>query len=171
MHKIEKKTDEKLNILIRDANYGDLPEITELWKELMDFHYKRDKYFKRGKMGHLAFVKHVEKRIDNPDWNKIVIAIYEKKIIGYCLARLMEYLPVFDEKLYGEIIDLSVSEKYRGQGIGIRLVNEVLNWFKSKKIKRIHVTLSVKNEISTKFWSRVGFKPFKEIRYFEFDDL
>ena len=154
------------NIVIRDATQDDLPELAELWKELMDFHASRDSYFQRGNNGHYFFIKHVRERIKQPEWNLVLVAEINGSIVGYCLSRILKYLPVFDRNKHGEIIDLSVTAEFRRFHIGKMLVECSLEWFESEKIERIHVSVSVLNEVSTKFWRKMGFQEFKEILYY-----
>jgi hypothetical protein len=54
-------------IIIRNATLADVPSLTALWIELMDFHAKRDAFFTRGKNGHEAFAAYITRGIQNPD--------------------------------------------------------------------------------------------------------
>jgi ribosomal protein S18 acetylase RimI-like enzyme len=86
-------------------------------------------------------------------------------ILGYCYAVINDYLPVFDTKFYGSIVNLSVTTGARRHHLGQRLVEQTLDWFKTKGITRVDVTVAKKNEISTKFWRKMGFGDFKEILF------
>ncbi|MBD3349872.1 MAG: GNAT family N-acetyltransferase [Candidatus Lokiarchaeota archaeon] len=155
---------------IRRATEKDIEQIGELWKELMDFHAKRDIYFQRGKEGHVYWKKRILEAIEKKSTNLVLVAENSNQIVGYIYAYIAEFLPVFDRMLFGFIVDISVTDKCRKSGIGRELVLKTLNWFKQRHIKRIEVVVSVKNEISTKFWRKVGFNEFKEILFTEIKD-
>ncbi len=153
------------DVVIRNATLADVPAITSLWIELMDFHSKRDAFFTRGKKGHEAAAQYITRGIQNPDRACVLVGELGGDILGYCYAVINEYLPVFDAKFYGSIVDLSVTTGARRHHLGQRLVDQILNWFKIKGITRVDVTVAKKNEISTKFWRKMGFGDFKEILF------
>ncbi len=152
-------------VVIRNATLADVPSLTALWIELMDFHAKRDVFFTRGKKGHDAAAQYIARAIQNPDRASVLVGELGGKILGYCYAVINEYLPVFDEKFYGSIVDLSITAGTRRHHLGQRLVEQTLHWFKIKGITRVDVTVAKKNEISTKFWRKMGFGDFKEILF------
>ncbi len=152
-------------VVIRKATLADVPAIASLWVELMDFHAKRDAFFTRGKKGHEVAAQYLSRAIQNPDRASVLVGVLGGDIQGYCYGVITDYLPVFDEKVYGSIVDLSVTTGARRLHLGQRLVEQTLTWFKSKGITRVDVTVAKKNEISTKFWRKMGFGDFKEILF------
>jgi ribosomal protein S18 acetylase RimI-like enzyme len=50
-----------------------------------------------------------------------------------------------------------VEERYRSQGIGKRLMDELEVWAREKGTKRMRVIASHKNERTIKFYKREGF--------------
>lgn len=152
-------------VVIRSATLADVPSLTALWIELMDFHAKRDAFFTRGKKGHEAAAQYISRAIQNPDRASVLVGQLGGDILGYCYAVINDYLPVFDEKHYGSIVDLAVTTGARRHRLGQRLVEETLKWLKRKGITRVDVTVARKNEISTKFWRKMGFGDFKEILF------
>ena len=161
------ETNKKGSIKIRPAVEEDIKDIEELWKELMDFHSKRDEYFTRGENGHKVWGKRIAEKLKSRHSNNITVAVAGRKVVGYCWSLIAEYLPVFDRDYYGFIVDLSVTADYRHKGVGKKLVNNAIHWFRVRGIERIEVTVAVKNEVSTKFWRKMGFNPYKEIMFYD----
>jgi len=83
------------------------------------------------------------------------------------LATIQNYPPAFEITRYGLINDLAVTAKYRRVGIGEHILEMAKNWFEKKAIKRIEAEVVIANEISTSFWAKMGFKPYKEIFFAE----
>jgi ribosomal protein S18 acetylase RimI-like enzyme len=152
------------NINVRCASEADIGAIAELWKEFMDFHKGRDPHFSRSVRGHEAFAAFIADHIDN-DTSRVLVATEGEDILGYCLATVAKYPPVFEKMEYGSISDLAVTEKHRRRGIGERMVKAVENWFLERNIRRVELRVATSNEISAAFWSKMGFVPYVETRY------
>ena len=67
--------------------------------------------------------------------------------------------PIFQIEEYGLVIDLYVKEEYRRKRIGEKLTHELLKWFKSKGMKRVEVSVDIKNKIGFSAWTKFGFEP------------
>jgi ribosomal protein S18 acetylase RimI-like enzyme len=150
----------------REAIKEDIPRLVELWKELMDFHGARDSFFSRSKEGPENFGNFLLENISKDD-AVIYIAETEKEAVGYILAMIQDYPPVFEVKQYGLISDLAVTAKYRRTGIGLHLVNIAKEWFIQKGMTRAEIGVAATNEISTTFWTKMGFRVYKESRYLD----
>lgn len=153
-------------VAIRNAREQDLDMIIELWKELMDFHKVRDPHFSRSSDGHENFLEFISGHISSES-SRVLVAEHDGIIVGYCLAFIANYPPVFENVEYGQIADLAVTEKYRRTGVGEKLCREVQKWFRERKIQRIELRVAVTNEVSTSFWRKMGYRPYIEILYKE----
>lgn len=58
-----------------------------------------------------------------------------------------------------ELESMYVSEKYRGRGVGARLVGEFLRWSRKRGAERASVTAYAANERAVRFYERSGFRP------------
>lgn len=154
------------NLTIRKAKPSDLPEVVELWKELMDFHKDIDPLFTLSKDGPDNFLIWVEKQMELED-AELIIADVSGKIVGYTKIEISNYPPVFEKKRYGMISDVSVAEEYRRQGIGQALFDKSNEWFEGKGISRIELRVSYVNPVARGFWERMGFKPYMITMYKE----
>lgn len=148
-------------IAIRKATSDDLDSIVVLWKEFMDFHKIRDPHFTRSSDGHTNFAKFIEEQI-SADNSCVMVSESEGNVVAYCLATIANNPPVFEEKQYGSLCDLAVTESSRRQGIGEEMFQIVREWFKQKNIHRIEIRVVLSNEVSTAFWKKMGFNPYIE---------
>jgi len=57
-----------------------------------------------------------------------------------------------------------VSKNFRSSGLGKKLFKENVTWFKLKNIKRVELSVSVKNLSAAKFWKKMGFETFMDKR-------
>ncbi len=157
-----KKSKDK--ITIREAAAADVPAIVERWKEMMDLHAARDPHMQRSECGHVTFGEFVTEQIGEES-SLVVVAVSGEDVVAYCLARVSHRPPVVRDRTFGELLDLAVEERWRRAGIGRRIFDEVKNWFKSRKIRRMEVRVNVANEVSTRFWQEMGLEPYVNILY------
>lgn len=62
------------------------------------------------------------------------------------------------ERKIGEIEVAFVEEKFRRKGIGKILFEELVKWFKKRKINLIEVLVDSRNEIGISAYKKYGFK-------------
>jgi ribosomal protein S18 acetylase RimI-like enzyme len=125
----------------------------------MDFHKLRDSHFARSADGHERFEEFISGHMTS-DMSCVLVAAQGITVVGYCLATLAKYPPVFENRDYGTVFDLAVTESCRRNGIGERLYHEAEAWFADRGIHRIEVRVAVSNETSTAFWKKMRFSPY-----------
>lgn len=146
-------------VVLRQATLEDIPAIIELWKEMIDFHRRRDPFFTRAVDGDDVFAKYVEKNISS-ETACVYVAIIGGTIVGYCQGKLEKHPPVLVQTDYGQILDFAISADYRRSGLGERLCRAIQGWFVLKGVHRIEVRHSEFNETASNFWAKMGFKPY-----------
>jgi ribosomal protein S18 acetylase RimI-like enzyme len=144
---------------VRKAVTTDLNAIGDLWQEFMDFHRNRDPHFARSADGHERFKEFISGHMTSEN-SFVLVAEQGGRLVGYCLATLAKYPPVFEDRDYGTVFDLAVTERSRRTGIGERLYRMTEAWFAEHNIHRIEIRVAVSNETSTAFWKKMGFNPF-----------
>ena len=147
-----------------EATTDNIPEIVELWKELSDHHSKIDPFFTRREDGHVNFTSFLTGLLKAQD-ARIFIAIDGPEIIGYIIAKIEAYPPVYLLKTYGAIYDILVTSKYRRKGIGSKLFQAALIWFQSLGIQRIELSIVPQNIESSSFWKKLGFQDYMHKLY------
>jgi ribosomal protein S18 acetylase RimI-like enzyme len=134
-----------------------IPEIVEIWKELMDFHERINPVFGRGENGHTYYQDHVRKMMDS-DKAQVLVAMDQENVVGYSLALILESPPILTYSKRGFISDVAVKSGYRRKGIGTEMVARIFEWLDSQDITQIQVQVVCENEIGYNFWKKQGFK-------------
>ena len=150
---------------IKEATLQNVPELLSLWKELMDFHSNLDLFFTRRKEGHNNFKKHLIECIKS-DNACVYLAVEKEEILGYILAKIQEYPPVFKIENYVEIFDIYIKPSYRRQKVGENLVKNTIDYFKKKGSFRIEMKVASKNIAGINFWKNQGFDEYIKLMYF-----
>ena len=113
---------------------------------------RKDKDIKKSYEDYLDFI---EKR-EGDSW-QIFRAISEtNNILGFIIGSIETDDEMVLGKL-GKFEDWFVEEQFRGQGIGIKLYNELEKWFIEKKCQQIISDTWQGNELSIKAHQRLGF--------------
>jgi ribosomal protein S18 acetylase RimI-like enzyme len=97
----------------------------------------------------------------------VYVAESNGEVVAYILSIIKNYPPAFEIKKFGLITDLAVASGSRRSGIGVHLFEMAKDWFVKKGMNRIEIGVAVTNEISTSFWEKIGFKPYKKTCYLE----
>lgn len=147
-----------MDFIVKNAVKTDIEQIGKLWIEFFDFHKQFDNHFSRSVDGHINFMKFIENSIED-DNSLVLVAVVDELVIGYCLAKIDTFPPVIDDREYGAIYDLAITEKMRRNGYGEKLVLAAKSWFKSKGMKIMQANVSVENPVSTAFWKKMGLRP------------
>ncbi len=148
-----------MQIRITKATSSDIKKIIPLWKEMIFFHYQRDKAFQLTNGAEKIFEDYLKSCLQDSG-NILLLASNNDDIIGYCLAKTSSRPPIFEKNLCGIITDIAVAEKLRRTGVGRLLFKEAKKWFSEKQINLIQLDISAVNEVSRAFWKKLGFKPY-----------
>ena len=90
------------------------------------------------------------KYLSDPNSTTIVISI-EDIIVGVASIHIIKKLT----RILGIIEDVAVNEKYRGKGVGKKLVEKLILIGKQKNCDKIVLSSSEEN---SKFYEKIGFK-------------
>lgn len=143
---------------IRKATPNDIDAITVLNSQLADYHKAIDPYYKSGSETKSLFKEYITRIMQNK--NATVIVAETDKIIGYALGIIEKAKPFVTPEEIGRISDTFVEEKYRNQGIGKKMVDTLITWFKQEGITRIELSVDSRNEIGVTAWQKLGFKEY-----------
>ena len=148
------------------ATESHVPEIIELWKEFMDYHKDIDPALSRSKDGHLSFEKHLRELMKSED-NLILVALDKDHVVGFSTSQISKYPPVFEQETYGGINTMAVKSNYRRKRIGERMLAKIFEWFASRNIDRIELSVLANNQIGYSFWKKHGFKDYRHRLYLD----
>jgi len=153
-----------MSIILAEESH--IPQIIEVWKEFMDYHRKLDSFFSRRDDGHLNFEKYINELMKSNE-AQVLVALDEGNVVGYSIALLQYYPPVFKHRVYGVINDLAIKETHRRRGIGEQILSRMYKWFKSHDLDRIELRVSINNPIGYSFWKKHGFEDYMHVLYLE----
>ncbi|MDQ6471371.1 GNAT family N-acetyltransferase [Flavobacterium sp. LHD-80] len=131
------------NIKIRKIKIRDLDfiykSICELENEVLDFE---------------VFKEIFNENISNPK-NLYLIAENENEGLGFISFHTQNLLHHCG--LVGEIQEFFIHQKFRGQGVGRLLINEILNFAEQNNLKSIEVTTNKKRVENVAIYENLGF--------------
>jgi ribosomal protein S18 acetylase RimI-like enzyme len=159
--------DERMKIKI--ANKAHIPGIIEVWKEYIEYHSQLDPYFSIRDDNNKRFISYIENQILSSK-SLLLVGLDSNDVVGYSLAQLKIYPPLFQQTLYGYISDLAVKLDYMRNAIGDLLLAGMIKWFKSKHIERVELQVFAHNKMGNNFWKKHGFKEYKYVMKVEFCD-
>lgn len=89
----------------------------------------------------------------------VIVAERDGEVVGYCYGRLegKDWNKLLDG--YGELIDIWVEERARGQGIGALLVREACRLLTELGAPRVVLMSASKNEAAQRLFRQLGFRP------------
>lgn len=152
-----------MKAVVRPALLNDLDQVTELWACLASMHTPLDSTFSWTEDSLVRYREFAEERLTDP-LARLLVAELQGEVVGFLLAVIASYPPVFTIGKYGSIYDVFVAEDCRGLGVGEQLVEDVLTWFRGHGLTRAELRVHVANEVGRRFWDRMGFTPFLENR-------
>ena len=139
-----------MEIIIRNAKIKDSELITELSNQL----------------GYEAVNAEIQNRLkkilEHPE-NCIYVATQNEKVVGWIHGF---YSMRVESDFFVEIGGLVVSDNFRKNGIGKKLVDKVIEWAELKNCRKVRVRCNVIRTESHKFYEKIGFEINKEQKIF-----
>ncbi|MDD5181782.1 MAG: GNAT family N-acetyltransferase [Candidatus Nanoarchaeia archaeon] len=88
------------------------------------------------------------------------VAEVEGQVVGYIVGQKSKNYPYRTTTDIAELSNMLVMDKYRGHGIGRKLVEAFMAWCKEKGYKHIKVEASAQNLGAIDFYRKLGFKDY-----------
>ncbi len=146
-----------MNTVIRQAIESDLAAVQKLSKELFESEQHRDPLLNMQWTYQQEGEEHFKKRVSGEE-GVCFVAEISGEVVGYTtgsVMRIVSWRPVRRV----EMENLIVSDSYRGQGIGEKLAERLVEWAKEQGVERIMVSAYAANDGAIKFYKRNGFVP------------
>ncbi len=90
------------------------------------------------------------------DKQKFIVGILDKKIVGFCSLTIKNNF--WQAGSLAHIDELIVDEKYRGKGIGNKLMEKITEIAAENKCKRIELDSAFHREDAHRFYEKLGFE-------------
>ncbi len=157
--------------LIRRAVEEDHPEMSRLWREMMDFHACQDTRFrpKPSPEAEMVWTRYLRQDILPSDRWCAFVAEEEGQLIGQILGELRKTVPVFESDRYGYVTDIVVDPRARRRGIGRALFGALRTWFAEHGASHLELRVLDNNRISQAFWRAMGFTDCAHMLYCDLD--
>jgi len=146
-------------LIVRRATEADLDSIAKLGRKLNEYHVKFEEFYKLKENVEEKLREFYLRNITSEN-AMLLVAGVDGEIVGFTLGRIQKTPPIFQTEEFGHLSDTFVKEGYRRKRIGEKLTHELLEWFKSKRIKRVELSVDVRNKIGVSAWTKFGFEPF-----------
>lgn len=151
---------------IQIAERKHIPQILEIWRELMDYHAQLDPVFETRADGAKNWGEYLRGLMKSRE-SRVFIAIKDEELIGYSPCRIASHPPVLKLEHYCLIIDMVVKQKHQRRGVGTMILEAIYSWAKSIGLERIELQVVPKNEIGYYFWQKHGFVDYLHSLYRE----
>lgn len=153
-----------MKIKIEEAKRKDINLIIKLQMGLADYHKSIDaKYYKSWRERKEQLRKRLLEILSKRQRNrKFLVAKIKNRVVGFFIGGIHKSLPYCREEKIGEVYQAFVDKKFRKKGVGKLLFEELIKWFKRRKIKFIEVLVDSRNKIGISAWKKYGFFEFQK---------
>lgn len=143
-------------VKIRPALDQELLKVGALWGDFMAYNEEFNSSFKIRKKATSIFSKEMSERMNGADC-RLAVAELEGELIGFCYSYISLKPKYFKLEKFGFVGDLFVKSEHRGMGVGKKLVDDAMRFFKKRKISQIELLVARKNTDTIRFWESLGF--------------
>jgi GNAT superfamily N-acetyltransferase len=153
-------------MIIRVAEQRDKIELLKLVESLSKFNRenhepecKSDAYY----IVLSAIRERAEMRFDTDDKNiRILVVETDGRLVGYAIGEIYEESLTSDNGTgkIGLFDELFLAEEARGCGLGQKLLDEIMIWFKNNKINRVKLHAYSWNKHAKEMYKRNGFSEY-----------
>ena len=139
-------------------------QIIEVWREFIQFNIEAELLWNPGENAAGEFEKQLTEQLKSGN-DLVLVAIEESRVVGFAVATIGGRPKIFRVAKYGTISDIGIKKEFRHQGIGERLLAEIMSWFKTNNVALAEVAVLAKNQVATSFWAKQGFQGFSHRMY------
>ena len=142
-------------------------DIGRLWWEFIRFHKDIDTWFTPQEDSIPGFQEHHVGRFMRSENGLVLVALDNGKVVGYSLSEVRAPSPGMKQDRWGYIDQVAVTANYRREGVGQKMLVEILAWLKSKGVNRVELEVTAQNAIGYSFWRKHGFQDYVHCLYLE----
>lgn len=137
-----------MDITVRPAQPWDIPRMSELLAELFSIESDFSPNVEKQVQGLRALVADLSGRM------LVLVAINEGMVIG--MATVQTLISTAEGGRVGLIEDVIVDKKYRRMGIGTLLLQEIVDWSRKARLKKLQLLADLDNQPALNFYSFHG---------------
>ncbi|MDH6356351.1 GNAT family N-acetyltransferase [Parabacteroides sp. PF5-9] len=138
---------------ILELDYSNIKDISEMWLDLNSYHIDKVSFFSE-RFENVSFDNHCSFLEKQEDFKIFIVLLYDE-LVGFSIA--------FKNSGIGEIDSIYIKEKHRGNGVGEKLIEKVIEWLNLECLQII-VKIAEGNEYAFNFYRKFNFS----LRYYTF---
>lgn len=145
---------------IRLATVKDLQDIVNLWWEMQSYHFKYDLIFYGTKAERISkkYTSEYFKFALVNENHIIILAEEDQKVIGLLHCEISQRPPIFKDGKKANIVEVSVTEHYRGRGIFQQMFNYLKNELQRQNILFCTLQVDKDNFYGIKAYEKCNFQ-------------
>jgi GNAT superfamily N-acetyltransferase len=144
------------SISVREATQSELDQLQPLWTAL--YKHQAD-HGMRLPVPPGAFGKWLEGiRPPLGRFSVVIVAESQEALVGFVAGRIRTLPPYFGTDQVGVISEVFVSEQWRSQMLGARMLNAAVAWYRENNIRRIELQVVSRNPRALRFYERLGWQ-------------
>ncbi len=141
-------------MIIRTANIKDLPILLDFEQKIIEAERPMDSTLKQTeKISYYSIEDYIKS-----DHTEVVVAEVDGEIAGSGYGQIRDRLDYFQQKQLGYIGFMYVKEEHRGKGVSQAIIQYLYDWFKTKDIEEIRLTVYDKNPRAIRAYEKAGFE-------------
>ncbi|MFX0091457.1 MAG: GNAT family N-acetyltransferase [Candidatus Hodarchaeota archaeon] len=150
----------KSQFRIRTAKSEDIGALSDLWFYQRCYHEQWDKLYETVASGQQEWQENLKSSLKQP--NHIVLVAEAKlgKILGYIHGSFYAW-PFSPYEVYGSVNTIAISPEMQGKGLGKKLIQNLLDWFRKQEVQHISVHVDYRNEIALHLYKSAGFRSYQ----------
>ncbi len=138
---------------IRPAKKEDLPILLDFEQKLIEAERPMDVTLKTEKINYYDIGAYIDTKN-----TEVVVAEIDNTIVGSGYGQIRNREDYFKQKQIGYIGFIYVKEEHRGKGISQKVIQYLYDWFKTKNLDEVRLTVYEKNPRAIKAYEKVGFE-------------
>jgi ribosomal protein S18 acetylase RimI-like enzyme len=92
------------------------------------------------------------------EWRAVFIAVEDGNVVGMVLGKIFRSMYIQGHERTGYISNLYVKKEFRKKGVGKKLTDALIDWFKSKDTVALTLEVYESNKLAKNFYHKLGFK-------------
>ena len=150
----EEDVNSKMTIEIRQAKESEIDQLLLFEKGIVEAERPFDSSLKMGEIHYYDLIALIKS-----DDAEVLVAVVDDEIVGSGYAKIILGKSYHKFTEYAHLGFMYVQPAFRGNAINQKIVNELIDWAKSKHITEVRLEVYEENVSAKKAYSRAGFKP------------
>ncbi|GAB3223352.1 GNAT family N-acetyltransferase [Spirosoma arcticum] len=143
-----------MEIEIRQALDSEINILLDFEQGIISAERPFDKTLKDGEIQYYDLVELIKS-----EKAEVLIAVINNEIVASGYAKIIAAKPYLKFTEYAHLGFMYVKKEFRGLGINQKILHELINWSKHKKMTEVRLEVYNENEMAKKAYLKSGFKP------------